>query len=261
MTATKNPDVAPPANPPIRTLEWVLGSGISDVQEWQGERTEMETAFNNLVSQGEAGGNIAQATLTEQNGRCRLVARLGRNNAVSTPGAPPGVQVIEELYAVDVIKDVREAPYFTTGANALTDDQILWVSLCLDERWSVAEVTAEAGTNDDRKYANWTAGMRDLRYHMAHGQESYYETGFILRKSSHGIRTSGVGASFTDINRVVTAPVFTSAMNHLIAALPAGEWLYRPPQASYLGRGRWRVDQEWQWAQKWSKIYGGTWGL
>jgi len=102
--------------------------------------------------------------------------------------------------------------------------------------------------------------MKELRYHMAHGVESFYETSFVLRRSLHGVKTSVVKASFTGINAIAaTAPTLTTGMTTLVESLPTGEWLYRPPQAEHMGRGKWRVSQEWQWAEKWSIVYGGTW--
>jgi hypothetical protein len=103
--------------------------------------------------------------------------------------------------------------------------------------------------------------MKELHYHVMHGQESYYETGFVLRRSKNGLITSQIKEAFTGINTVVTAPTFLSEMDNLILALPTGEWLYRPPQAEYIGGGKWRITQEWHWAAKWSKMYGGTWGV
>jgi 6-phosphogluconate dehydrogenase len=54
------------------------------------------------------------------------------------------------------------------------------------------------------------------------------------------------------------APEFDSRMDNLIAALPSGEWLIKPVQCEHLGRGKWRVSKEWQWAEAWSIVFGGT---
>jgi hypothetical protein len=109
--------------------------------------------------------------------------------------------------------------------------------------------------------------MKDLRFHMVHGVTTAMKASFVLRRSYYGVRTSQVKASFTGINQVADGtsgkqvrPVFKSAMDALIAALPTtGEWLYEPPGAEHLGKGRWRITQEWTWAEKWSVMYGGTW--
>jgi hypothetical protein len=105
--------------------------------------------------------------------------------------------------------------------------------------------------------------MKKLRGHMVHGNESYYETGYILRRSRYGVRSSAILASFEDVNRVVVLPTFKTQMEMLITKLfPSdrpGEWLKRPTQAGALPKGRWRIDEEWQWAEKWSIVYGGTW--
>jgi hypothetical protein len=107
----------------------------------------------------------------------------------------------------------------------------------------------------------WTDLQKQLHYHLVHGTVSYYETNFILRRSTTSARTQEVRASFDGINTVVTPPTLSVGMTQLLNSLPEGEWLKKPPQAQYLGRGRWQVDQSWHWAPKWSKIYGGTWGL
>ena len=82
----------------------------------------------------------------------------------------------------------------------------------------------------------------------------------------YGVKTATITASFTGINLVCSAvaghqpiPTFLTEMDTLIAALPTGEWLYRPPQAEHLGKGKWRITLEWNWAVKWSIIYDGTW--
>ena len=39
-------------------------------------------------------------------------------------------------------------------------------------------------------------------------------------------------------------PEFDTEMDDLIRALPDGEWLKKPPQADFLGRGKWRITEE-----------------
>jgi hypothetical protein len=264
MAATKHPDVALPTDAPVTTKEWIGPfAGDSTTGEWQGTPADIDAKYAELVAEGEAGGNIAGLSYRNDKGRCTLVARYGRGSTTIV-GVPENVTVIEELYAVDIIKDIREAPYYCLGGTAaLTDERAAWVYKCARNGWTQAEITAnaiKAGLDATPfQYANFTAPMLSLFGHLTHGVESYYETGFILRRSQYGIKTSAIQAAFTNINRVVASPGFISEMTALLQSLPAGEWIYRPPQAEHLGKGRWRVTQEWMYSPKWSVVYGGTW--
>jgi hypothetical protein len=198
-------------------------------------------------------------SLNWANGRGTLVATFSRTGNQVDQGED--VSIVEELYAVDVIKDITTCPYFSIDGTALDNDEVSWIKRTVDEQWSEAEINQQGLQLSRPQYSAWSAAMKELHYHLMHGVTTYYETGFVMRQSLHGIRWSQMQASFTGINQVITAPVFKTDMTNLIQALPAGEWLYRPPQAGYLGKGRWRVDVEYQYAVKWSKVYGGTWGL
>ena len=256
----KTPDVALPDPAPTITKTFILGSGETQTQEWTGVPADIEALYQLKKTEAQAGSNISQLETVNAQGRARLVASFGRITEDAEHGNT--VTTVEELYAIDIIRDVRAAPYFCTGGTgALTDDEACVVTKAVDHKLTQAEIIVPTVTI---AWAAWTAGMKQLRYHMLHGQESYYETGFILRRSLQGIQTSPIKASFAAINTVVTAPSppMSSGMNQLIQSLPAGEWMYKPPQAEYLGKGRWRITQEWHYAKQWSKIYsGGSWGL
>lgn len=270
MSATKVPDVGLPDLPPIVRKEWSAGDGEVLTHEWPtGTVEEIESKYQELVALGNAGLNIAQLSYAAQNGRTSLVARFGRSGE-PVDGESDDVTVVEELYAVDVIKDICEAPYFAKTVDSgkglpLSDDEVAFVRLCSENRWTEEEIEAYVADNSltgvPSLYSGWSTGMKELRYHMLHGVESYYETTFVLRRTRYGVRTSAMGVTFTGINTVVTAPTFKTAMDAMIASLPAGEWLKRPPQAEHLGRGRWRITEEWHYAEKWSIVYGGTWNL
>jgi hypothetical protein len=257
MSTTKTPTVGLPETAPVVTVEWTAGIGETETQEWPvGTPTEVRAKYEALKAEGEAGNNLAGLTLRQAQGRTSLVARFGRTGSAAEQGED--VAIVEELYAVDVIKDISEAPYFAD----LTAEQVTWIRHCVENNFTSTEITAEAAKDNipaGLGWASWSDLMKNLRYHMVHGVESYYETAFVLRRSLYGVRTSAIKASFTGINTVVTAPTFVSQMDKLIAALPSGEWLYKPPQAEHLGRGKWRITREWQWANKWSIVYGGTW--
>ena len=257
MSATKNPDQALPTNAPTITRDYIPGVGETRTEEWPiGERSDIKAKYDQLVFDSKIGGfatgNLTQLSMQSREGRASLVARFEDANPENGLNGTD-TRVVEELYAMDVIKDISAAPYFSTVvATKLTDDQVAVVRKAVREDLLEAEIDG---------YAAWSASQKELRWLMLHGQESYYETAFAVRQSLYGVITSTIQASFTDINQVVNAPVLSNQMNLLLDALPAGEWLYRPPQAEHIGNGKWRITKEWQWASAWSKVYGGTMGL
>jgi hypothetical protein len=264
MSATKVPVVGLPTAAQTVTLDYAPGVGESQSQEWSGEYTECLGKYNGLVAQSKLGGypgnNIRSVQLRSDQGRARVVAQFARKADLSISGVPDDVVIVKELYAVDIVRDVTASAYFVTGGGAaVSDDEAVIVRKCVQRGWAESEIIVP-NVPAAYVFTSWSAAMKEVRYHLAHGQESYYETAFILRRSKTGIQTSQIKEAFTNINAVVTAPTFATDMDKLILALPAGEWLYKPPQAEYIGEGKWRVTQEWHWAAKWSKMYGGTWG-
>ena len=276
MSATKNPNQAIPSSPPNVTKEWALDSGETVTHEWPiGTKDDLDTKYEDLKSSA-IGDNTASLRYKNAEGHASLVAKFGRQENINEDFGPD-VTVIEELYSVDLIKDVRESPYFAEDlasshplfssqdgkGEPMSSEVVAWVTYCVENRLSTGEITTESQYKghaaDPFEWSNWTTIMKELRYHMTRGVTSFYETGFILRRSMHGVKTSVVQATFTGINYVATNdPGFTSAMDSLLGALPSGEWLYKPPQADHLGKGRWRITQEWHYAEKWSIMYGGS---
>ena len=262
MAQTAIPDGGLPTNAPVVTKEWMVGVGENETREWSGKKSDIDDLWDEKKAEAEAGNNIAQLTYKNQKGHATLIMRLGRaGNSVA--GYPEDVSLVEELYAVDVSKDIACAPYYVGGAGDLDDDEVAFVRNVCERRLTEDEITQYAfdvGKDTLGKWANWNNAMKSLRYHLLRGVDTFFETGFILRKTEYGVRTSVIKASFTGINRVATTdPDFESNMDDLIESLPAGEWLYRPPQAEHLGRGKWRITREWHWAEKWSIVYNGTW--
>ena len=263
MAVTEHPSVALVTEGQAKSKDWTLGDGQTLSREWSGTPDKINSKFDELVAVGEAGGNIRSLAYRRRNGRATLTAGYGREDG-NVDSYPDDVTMIEELYGVDIIRDIRSAPYWsTTVGTVLTDDNIAWVSECVERKYNEAQITSVGDTDSKPNWSAWSDSMKQLRFHMLHGQDSYYETGFIMRQSLYGVRTSQVQAAFTNANTVVTAPVFKTAMLALIEAFPpaTGEWLLKPPQAEYLGHGKWRVTIEYHWAEAWSIIYGGTWGL
>lgn len=271
MSATKLGTQTLPTNAPAVTKEFTPGVGEVEVRTWRGERTDIDTKYTELKGGAAVGGdiegNITALSSGLDEGRSRLMLRIERSLEVNAYG--PNTKLVEELYAMNVIKDIRTAPYFTAGgAGAIVDDDLAWVTECIDEKYNEAEITTVGDAKGKKNFAAWSAGMKELRHHMLSGVESYFETAFILRRSLFGVITSAVKASFTGINFIADGavdhqdtPVFQSAMDALIESLPEGEWLYKPPQAEHTGKGKWRITLEWHYAVKWSIVYGGSFHL
>ena len=265
MSATKTPDSAVLTTAPVSMKEWTPDDGETESQEWPvEEKGDMLAHYETIKAAGSYGGKeVASLRYANRLGRASLVASFTKTNSLGVRGST--ITMTEELYAVDVDKDISAAPYFLTGGTGvLTDDQVGFVRLCSERHYSESEITDEAterGAVATLGWANWTTGMKQLRYHYEHGVEVYHETGFVFRRSLTGVRTSYVKTTFDGVNEIVTGKIrFQTDMFNLIRKLPAGEWLKRPPAVERLGRGRWRVYEEYQWATKWSIVYGGTWG-
>ena len=256
MTATKHGVQILPINAPTVNFEYTPGIGETETREWGGERGDVKAKYESLKNAAQTGGqiegNLTSLSYRNAAGRSTCMARFERSSTLNSPDGSD-TRVVEELYATDIIRDVRAAPYWTTTvATKLTDDEVVAVTAAVDNNLQESEIDGFGG---------WSASQKELKYHMMHGQQSYFETGFVLRLSEYGVITSQIQASFTGINQVAaTAPELSNQMGLLIDSLPIGEWLYKPPQAEHLGKGKWRITREWQYAEKWSKIYGGTWG-
>jgi hypothetical protein len=251
--------------------------GETVTHEWPlAEPAAIEAQYQTLKATAGYGTGVASIQTKNSGGRASLVLRMNIDPTGEVTQDVNDKTVVEELYAQDLIRDMAASPYFaraydagtevaawTTGGNnrsqkglPLDSEEVAKVREACDLHYSTADITAHNVSGF--QWANWSIGMKELRWAYMHGQESYLETSFILRKSSYGVRKSTVLATFTGINTVVTPPTFSTPMNDLIASLPTGEWLKKPPQAENLGKGKWRITEEWVWAEKWSIVYGGT---
>ena len=252
MAVTEHPDAGLPSNAQTVMTEWAPDTGETRTEEWKGAPGDIAAQY---TAQQSASG-IRGITKRIAEGRATLICRFERTDS----GQPESVVTIEELYAQDVVRPIEYAPYFTTAATKIADDDISWVLRVVEEQWEEAKITTEGDALGRKNWAAWTDPMKELRYHLNHGVQSYLETTFTFARSRYGIRTSQMQATFSDINTVVTAPVFSTSMDAIVATLPDGEWLKRSPRVTHMGKGRWQVQEEWIYAAKISVVYGGTWG-
>jgi hypothetical protein len=244
---------------PVIEKEFIPFVGETTVSEWPlGDPTAIQAEYDIQKATIGYDTRVASLKMKTANGRSMLTIKYNVDSTGEITQEISDKTVVEELVAIDIVRDIAAAPYFalSTNPNYVTSDKVAKVRLACELGYSTDDITANFASG--YQWASWTDGMKRLRWHYMHGQDAYFETAFILRKSSFGVRNSQVLASFTSINSVVIAPTFSTQMNNLVATLPTGEWLYKPPQAENLGKGRWRISQEWHWATRWSIVYGGT---
>ncbi len=238
MSATQLGIGGLPADPQTETREFVAGVGTTITREWRGEKNAVLSKYQSLL--GVVG--LREAAYSNAEGRSRVVAKFIRD---VDGGGGNSVTIVEELLGVDQVRSIYAAQMF----RELTDNAMAAVLLATENRVADEDIDG---------YGDWTDVQKELRWQMLHGQESYYETTFVLRVKKQGVRSSALRGVFTGVNEIKALPQLSSGMTELVGTLPDGEWLYKPPQVQYVQRGIWSVESEWNWAPKWSVVYGGT---
>lgn len=225
-------------------------AGSSQENEWRGPKDRIAALFDTPS----ALGNPTYVSSEEINGRGRLIARYASEPEIDGPFDQRSDR-IEELYGVDMVIDIRQHPMFGPGGQfVLAPDEIKSVTNAIN------------GIDNASWSSTWIAAKKKLYAMLAHGMDSYVDCGFIYRQSVYAARTQTVRMAFGNSGRVPTGsngqpappPTLSVAMSNLIDALPSGEWLQRPPNVEYLGRGKWRLSTEFQWSRAWHVLYGGT---
>lgn len=203
---------------------------------YSGPKAEVEALEAQLLASAAQLG-IASLSYSELNGRATLTTALERVVISSDPGDDGSVQ---ELYAVDVVRDIRTAPFFST----MTDAQV--------------DAVTTARDNQQALDSGWTALQKALFGHLARGQDTYIDTAYEFRQTWRTTSTKQLAAASSNPNTVQPLPRLTATLKRLIDALPAGEWLKKPTIVQSNGRAGWTVTLIYQWAKEWSVIYGGS---
>jgi hypothetical protein len=236
-----------PFTPQIRVLAWNPETGESEERSWEGEPQQIESKYNEIIASAPSNNRLQSVVYENRKGRAVVREVWGRDG---TQGGGLGLTQFEELVGVEVARDIWGAPDFRPGgALALTDDEVTEVLLAVEERLQENEI---------ENFADWTPAQKELRYQLSHGSSTYIDHAFIFRRTVQSSGSSVVNASMNNIGRVVDEPVASSRMLQLINLLPAGEWLYKPPQVSLASGGVYKVDREWLWAKQHSIVYGGS---
>jgi hypothetical protein len=109
----------------------------------------------------------------------------------------------------------------------------------------------------DETKSGYTSKQLELLRHLYGGVDAIPDSGYVLRVSQTCSKRSILRPSYSGVNTVQTPPDVAAA-NALIGNLPDGEWLKKAPQVITVGPRKWRIVQEWWWAEKWSCAVGGT---
>lgn len=177
----------------------------------------------------------------QQSGAGRAVLTITFDRSPAMFGSFGDQDELQELNSFDVVKDIKSAPYFESLTNA-----------------QMAVVVTRYESNVPGIDSGWTDLQKALYGHLAHGQESYLETAYEFRQTFQTNSNRLLRASTSNPNTVQNLPSLTASLQRLIDTLPDGEWLKKPTNVQYLGRKGWLVSITYQWAPKWSIIYGGS---
>lgn len=230
------PSTAQPYDEKFSSLETT--DGYVESREFTGEKTALEALKATYTAQiGLFNSGVTSVQWSDLNGRAVLTVYYERKTRTITLGDDGSIQ---ELYALDVVRDIKCAPYF----ESLSDAEMSAVQLRWDSR-----LGADSGWNDLQK---------QLYAHMAKGQESYNETAYEFRQTFQTSSSKQLRAASSDPNTVQELPNLSGAMKKLIDSLPDGEWLKKPTSVQFAGPRGYTVTLVYQWAPKWSVIYGGT---
>jgi hypothetical protein len=212
----------------------IPNEGITTTVTETGTVAAIETRLAYYRAQAMLSGDVASLMTSTYNGRASLTVAYERE--------PSDIRRlgIQELAAFDVIRDIKCAPYF----ESLTNDEISEVQLNWDNREG-ADIL-------------WSDLQLKLYGHLSHGQESYIETAYEFRQTFQTTSVRKLRKATSNPNTVRSLPQLTGTLENLIDALPDGEWLKKPTSVTYAGRKGWTVTLVYQWAPKWSVIYGGS---
>ena len=235
------PEILPPSSDGLETsLTRVTIPNESEMETKtvSGTRAAVIAEERNRIGAA-AAEKIASLTYREHLGRGVLDIQYTR---IALDTNPIDGDSIQELYGVDIVRDIVTAPYF----KELTTKLINPVVAQYEKR--------------DPVIAGWNDLQKSLFGHLVHGQDSWVETRYELRQTWLVASTTALNVAASDANTVVTGPVIeiNATLKNLIDSLPEGQWLKKPIQVQQAGKRGWIVTLTYQWAKEWSIIYGGT---
>ena len=210
------------------------------IYKWKGSATNAAALFDQLVT---LEGSIPQydsITLDEGRGVGTVEAQKLQDSSTASSGTNQ-VEDVYELYSAEIQEPIELAPYY----QALTGAEVQDVRLAIESGATAVD-------------AAWSPLQRSLFYSLRKGVRSYIRSSYVLRETKITSWRSTIQASYTNVNRV-EAPPEIAAINALIGALPAGEWLKKAPNVRQYGSSKWQIVTEWWWSDRIHVMYGGSW--
>lgn len=225
-----------------------VGGRPTTVKTYRGPVAAIQALEASLLAATPSLSGLASTEVTEnENGRAELIANYER---ATLGNNVPGIEdAIQELNPVEIVRDIFSADYFKT----LTNDQILEVRNLYENKIGNYE-----GFDSSWITTMWNALQLKLYGHLTHGQDSYFYTAYEFKQTWKTTSDRALRKSLADPNTVTDLPSLNSTMQKLVSSLPTLEWLKKPTQVNYIGRGYWAVSETWMGLPQWSVIYGGT---
>lgn len=242
-----------------KSRTWSLEEGETRTTTYRGKHSVLEALYNEKVDLALDGSpEVASLELRVTNGRASLMVRSVDQSYGGSGGGGGDYKVgVEELYAIDVTRDVASHPMYEN----LSAEQILAVKKSIAENQDATTAADEwnetpGGTTEELNL------MLNLYSRLSFGETSYLETGYIFRRTYIAKSDLVVLSLLGTVNQVITQATLTADLNvktkAIIDGLPSGEWLVRAPAIDFMGMGRYHIKEEYQWAPKWSDLYGGS---
>jgi hypothetical protein len=228
---------------PGERRSWNAGQGESVTETFSSDRKGALDLYNELRDAAEYTPGLAGLDFSVQRGRGNLSVTYVRT--LVSAGIPSDDTGVQELLGVGIRRGIYLAPYF----DELTTEQIAEVRLAYENQEKFAGLFINAAWNDKQKH---------LAGHLYHGADSYEETAYVFRQTRRAAWNELLLTEAGNPNTVQPLPALSPELQRHIDALPGGEWLKKPVQTRFLGRQGTDVVTEYQWAPKWSIVYGGT---
>jgi hypothetical protein len=212
---------------------WNFYDGLRTVLSFKGTAAQVYALTQTYIAVAGSNPTIDSLSFDAGRGIAALEVNLMDDGAI-----------LYELYPMEDRIAVEASDYYQILTPVLTADEI--------------QVVFRQFAKGEPADAGWLAKQTSLFTELACGRTEVLVTRWALRETKRVSKRSTVAAAHATVDTVETPPA-TTAVNSIIGALPAGEWLRRGTVVRTVNSKRWELITEWWYATKWSSVhYGGT---